>query len=258
MDLSEAARKQGALWGAAAHDWLQIQERTAPVLWRAVLDFAGVKPGARVLDAGCGAGGASVMAQEHGAIVTACDASEALLAIARERLPQADLRLAEIESLPYPDASFDVVLAINCLQFTGDPARAARELIRVAAPGARIAVVVWSVEHSQQAKIFEAFLSLFDKPPSGRGAFALSAPGEVEALFPGLSSAADEVDCPFVYPSLEIALRGQMSAGPSQRVVEIFGRAKVESTIRTALRPFITPSGEVKLNNRFRCVVFLR
>jgi SAM-dependent methyltransferase len=258
MELSEKARIQGALWGAEARDWLEIQERTAPLLWRAVLDFAQVGPDVRVLDAGCGAGGASVMARARGAAVSGCDASEGLLAIARERVPDAVLKLGELEHLPFADASFDVTLAINSLQFTHDPARAAQELVRVTAAGGRIAVVVWSVEHSEQRFIFDAFLTLFDKPPKGRGAFNLSGPGEVEALFPGFAAETHDVDCAFVYPSPEIALRGQMSAGPSQRVVEIFGRLRVEAAVRQALRPFVTPSGEVKLHNRFRCVVMVR
>ncbi len=191
------------------------------------------------------------MARERGAILSGFDSSEGLLAIARERLANADLKLGELESLPFPDASFDVVLAINSLQFTPDPTRAARELMRV---GARIAVVVWSAEHSEQRHIFEAFLKLFDRPPKSRGAFALSGPGEVEALFPGLATESYEIACPFVYPNLEIAIRGQMSAGPSQRVVEIFGREKVEAAIRTTLQPFVTPAGEVEMQNRFRCV----
>src|SRR5579862_6215300 len=123
MSLSEIARKQGRLWGAEARDWVEIQERTAPVLWRAVLDAAAVGPGTRLLDAGCGAGGASVMARARDAAISGCDASEGLLAIARERLPDADLKLGELERLPFPDASFDVVLAINSLQFTPDPSR---------------------------------------------------------------------------------------------------------------------------------------
>src|ERR1035438_8617774 len=97
MSLSEIARKQGRLWGAEARDWVEIQERTAPVLWHAVLEAARVGPGDRLLDAGCGAGGASVMAREWGATISACDASEALLAIAQERLPGADLKIGELE-----------------------------------------------------------------------------------------------------------------------------------------------------------------
>jgi predicted TPR repeat methyltransferase len=85
MELTEKARKQGSLWGAEARDWLEIQERKSPALWRPVLDLAQVGEGTRMLDAGCGAGGASVMARERGAIVSGCDISEAMLDIARER-----------------------------------------------------------------------------------------------------------------------------------------------------------------------------
>src|SRR5580700_1606463 len=207
MPLSDSARKQGLLWGAEARDWVEIQERTAPVLWCAVLEAVRVGPGDRLLDAGCGAGGASVIARERGATISGCDASEGLLRIARERLPGADLKLGELEHLPFPNAAFDVVLAINTIQFTHDPSRAARELVRVAAPGGRVAVVVWSIEHCQQRQIFDAILKLFDEPPKGRGVFNLSAPGEVESLFPGLALQAIEIDCPFIYPNLEIAIR---------------------------------------------------
>jgi len=255
MQLSEKTAKQGALWGIEAGDWRDIQERKSPALWRPVLDYAAVEAGTRVLDAGCGAGGAAVMARERGAIVSGCDISPAMLAIARERLPGADLRLAELENLPFEDAAFDAVIAINSLQFAPDPAKAAKELLRV---GGRVAVVVWSIEHCEQKEIFDAILSLFEKPPKGRGVFALSGEGEVEALFPGERVETHVIDCVFEYPDLEIALRGQMAAGPSQRVVEIFGREKVEAVVRKALEKFVQKSGEVKMQNRFRCVVVKR
>jgi SAM-dependent methyltransferase len=254
MQLTEKARKQGALWGTEARDWLEIQERKSPALWGPVLDLAGVREGTRMLDAGCGAGGASVMARARGAIVSVCDISESMLAMARERLPGADLRLAELEHLPFENAAFDAVVAVNSLQFAPDHAQAARELLRVS--GGRLAVVVWSIEHCEQKQIFDAMLSLFEKPPKGRGVFALSAPGELEELFP--SGEVHEIDCAFEYPDLEIALRGQMAAGPSQRVVELFGREKVESAVRVALARFVTESGVVRMQNRFRCAVVPR
>jgi len=258
MPLSEAAQKQGRLWGIEAQDWLDIQERKSPVLWNPVLDRAGVAEGTRVLDAGCGSGGASVLARQRGAIVTGCDASEAMLVLARRRLPESNFRLAELENLPFPDRSFDVVLAINSLQFTADPAAAAKELARVTKRGGRVAVVVWSLDHCEQKAIFDAILALFEKPPKGRGVFALSAPGDVERLFPGLQTNVSEIDCAFTYPDLEIALRGQMAAGPSQRVIEIFGRERVEAAVRSALQPFVKPSGEVIMENRFLCVMAVK
>ena len=57
MQLTEKARKQGSLWGIEARDWLEIQERKSPALWRPVLDLPRVGAGTRMLDAGCGAGG---------------------------------------------------------------------------------------------------------------------------------------------------------------------------------------------------------
>jgi SAM-dependent methyltransferase len=255
MQLTEKARKQGALWGAEARDWREIQERKSPALWRPVLDFARVGAGTRLLDAGCGTGGASVMAGERGATVSGCDISDAMLSIARERLPDADLRLGDLENLPFEDARFDAVIAINSLQFAPEPARGASQLLRVTAPGGAIAVVVWSIERCEQKQIFDAILSLFETPPKGRGVFALSGTGEVEALFAGSRVGAHEIDCVFEYPDLETAVRGQMAAGPSQRVAEIFGREKVEATVRAALSAFVADSGEVRMQNRFRCVV---
>lgn len=255
MQATRNAHKQGALWGAEARDWVEIQEPMALELWRAALDATGVGPGTRLLDAGCGAGGALIMARASGAAIAGCDVSENLLAIARDRLPDAALVLGELEALPFAAAQFDSVVAVNSIQFTSDAAQAARDLVRVAAPGGRIAVVVWSMEHCEQRDIFEAILRLFDHPPKGRGVFALSAPGEVEALFPALVTSTQEIDCIFSYASPGIALRGQMAAGPSQRVVEIFGRAPVEAAIRDALTPFISGSGAVRLQNRFRCVM---
>lgn len=256
--LSDKAQQIGKLWGLEAQDWLDIQERKSPALWNPVLDAAGVAKGTRLLDAGCGTGGAAVLARDRGAVISGCDASEAMLAIARRRLPDADLRLAELENLPFAEKSFDAVLAINSLQFAPDPPRAAAELIRVTAPGGRIAVVVWALDHCEQKAIFDAILALFEKPPRGRGVFALSAPGQVEELFCGLSATAREIDCAFEYPNLDIALRGQMAAGPSQRVVEIFGKEKVETAVRAALEPFVASSGQVRMLNRFRCVILTK
>jgi SAM-dependent methyltransferase len=258
MPLPDKVQKQGALWGARSRDWLEIQERKSPVLWNPVLDYAQVRQGSRFLDAGCGAGGASVLAAARGAHISGCDISEAMLAIARERLPGADLRLAELENLPFADASFDAIVAINSLQFAPDPAKAARELVRVTAPEGRLAVVVWSIDHCEQKEVFDAILSLFETPPRGRGVFAISAEGEVESLFNSERVETHLIDCPFVYPTLEIALKGQMAAGPSQRVVEMFGREKVEAAVLQSLKKFQKPSGEVIMQNRFRCVIVRR
>ena len=79
-----------------------------------------------------------MLAAERGAVPSGVDISPGLLGIARERLPHADLREGDMESLPFGDAAFDAVTGVNAFQFAGDPRRALREAARVARPGGRV------------------------------------------------------------------------------------------------------------------------
>ena len=106
---------------------------------RPALDAVGAGGGTRLLDAGCGSGLALALAARRGAVVTGLDALAGLLAIARERLPEADLREGDLEELPYADDSFDAVTAFNAVQYASDPTAALREIKRVAVPGAPVA-----------------------------------------------------------------------------------------------------------------------
>jgi ubiquinone/menaquinone biosynthesis C-methylase UbiE len=127
------AQVQGRLWGARAGDWADNEAMCTP-FHDALFDAASVGSGTRLLDLGCGAGTALVRAAARGATVAGVDASAGMIAYARERLPGADLREADIDSLPYPDGAFDVVTAFNSIGFAGDPVVALREAKRVTAP----------------------------------------------------------------------------------------------------------------------------
>lgn len=99
--------------------------------------------GARVLDVGCGTGTQLERYLRAGCAVSGVDISEAMLARARSRLGvAADLRRASAESLPYDDASFDVVLASLMLHELTPAARdaAVGEMVRVVARTGRILV----------------------------------------------------------------------------------------------------------------------
>ena len=97
------ARLQGALWGARAQDWAAYTEQVSLPLFGAALDAARVTAGTRVLDAGCGAGLLSVLASLPR---RCCGRGRmprlALISIARQRVPQADVREADLEALPFP------------------------------------------------------------------------------------------------------------------------------------------------------------
>src|SRR5436309_138580 len=116
-----SADKQGPLWGAAAHDWSELAEPDQRPFYEAAFDAIGVGTGTNLLDVGCGAGLALLLAEKRGATVAGLDAAEGLLAVARERVPAGDLRHGDIEMLPFADASFDAVTAFNSVQYAADP-----------------------------------------------------------------------------------------------------------------------------------------
>ena len=125
----------GRLWGARARDWAEVQEGQFGAGYDDVLARAGVGPGTRLLDAGCGAGMAAQRAAGLGATVAGIDAAALLLDIARECSPAGDFRVGDLEDLPFPDHAFDVVTGFNAFQFAGNPVRALTEARRVTKPG---------------------------------------------------------------------------------------------------------------------------
>jgi ubiquinone/menaquinone biosynthesis C-methylase UbiE len=110
-----------------------------------LVTFAGVADGMRALDVGCGSGLlTSALADRLGAAnVAAADPSETLLAACAARVPDADVRQAPAEELPWPDASFDAVLSQLVLNFVADADAAVAEMRRVAVPGAILASCTW-------------------------------------------------------------------------------------------------------------------
>ncbi len=91
--------------------------------------------GKRLLDAGCGTGHQLAWLAQRGLEVCGLDGSPEMLAQARALNPGADIRHADVENVPFPDAGFDLVLCIEVLRYLPDPARCIRELARVLGPG---------------------------------------------------------------------------------------------------------------------------
>lgn len=114
---------------------------------RRVQEAGGTRDGARILDAGCGLGGtlASLDARLSDVELVGLNIDARQLGLARERVrPRAGNRIAFVEGdacrMPFPDASFDVVLALECVFHFPSRERFLREARRVLRPGGRLAI----------------------------------------------------------------------------------------------------------------------
>jgi SAM-dependent methyltransferase len=216
-------RKQRESWTAFAPTAIF----TTPVAAHLVR-FAGIRPGEAVLDVGTGTGVAAVTAARAGARVSALDLTPELLVEAREngRLagqPEIAWQEGDAEALPYPDASFDVVISQFGHMFAPRPEVAVAEMRRVLKPAGRVAFVSWPPEHLV-GRMFALIGRNSPPPPPGVPAPPLW--GNLAVISERLSGAFGE---PFfergtmLVPALSLAHYRryiEASIGPMRKLVE--------------------------------------
>ena len=114
-------------------------------LARALIAAAGVQPGQRALDVGCGPGALTteLVALLGEGQVTAIDPSPSFVEACRARLPGVRVELGPAESLPFEDDAFDYALAQLVVNFMADAPAGVREMARVTRPGGTVAAAVW-------------------------------------------------------------------------------------------------------------------
>lgn len=146
MPASLARPVNNAIYDTLGDRWYDAQDDPVALLraesrsrnpWVLASILASVGPTARVLDVGCGAGLLANDLAKAGLEVDGLDASQDSLAVAAryDETQSVRYRLGDALSLPYPDASFDVVCAMDFLEHVEDPARVVNEASRVLRPG---------------------------------------------------------------------------------------------------------------------------
>jgi len=255
-----SAAMQGELWGVRARDYTEVQEPTFLPLYESVSERPELAKVGALLDVGCGPGlAAQTLAKKIGR-VAGVDATAPFIAIARKRVPQGDFQVAEMESLPHPDHTFDAVTGFNAFQYAARPVGALREARRVAMSGGVIVIAVWGLpEQCEAAGHLKALGALMPPPPPGApGPFALSDEAKLKAFATeaGLTPVAIvDVACPWIYRDLDTALKGMLSAGPAERAIRSSSMEKARDAITGAIAPFRTASGGYRLNNVFRYLI---
>lgn len=266
QDSRELRAHLHGMWAAVAGGWAQhadYADARGAELTEKLLDLTMPQPGERVLELACGPGGAGLAAARRVAPdgeVVLSDVATEMTAIAAARaaargVRNVSTRELDLEDIEQPDASYDVVLCREGLMFAIDPARAAREIRRVLAPGGRFALAVWGPRQRNPwlGVVFDAVSAQTGAPvppPGVPGPFSL---GDADRLA-GLLRDAELADV--VVSELPVPLRAESFeewwtrtsalAGPMARILASLPEAGVQALrtrAREAVRPYETRGG---------------
>jgi SAM-dependent methyltransferase len=258
-----SSRRWGPLWDERAADWAGIEDQQLPT-YQEALRRVELASGASVLEVGCGSGVFLRLAADRGTRVTGIDASEELVRLARTRVPEGDVRVADLESLPFDEGSFDAVFGFNVFFFAVDMVAALREARRVARAGAPVVIQVWGrSERCDLTAMKQAVgTALAEAAPDG-GADpppqpSLAAPGVLEALArdAGLEpQTAFDLSWAFIYDGEDDLAAAMLSAGPMREAAAVLTEEGLRDVIVQALEPYRTAEGGYRLTNEWHFLI---
>jgi ubiquinone/menaquinone biosynthesis C-methylase UbiE len=180
--------RQQTMW--ASGDFAVIGT-TLQIVGELLAEAADVRAVHRVLDVAAGNGNATLAAARRFASVTSTDYVPALLERGRQRaaaegLANVRFEVADAEALPYPDASFDVVLSTFGVMFAPDHEQSARELMRVCRPGGRIGLASWTPE-GFLGDLFRTVAAFVPPVPGVQSPLLWGTEPHIQKLFEGAS-----------------------------------------------------------------------
>jgi SAM-dependent methyltransferase len=204
VDIATIKQRQQATW--AAGDYAAVGTRLLPTA-ELLCDAVDLRAGELVLDVACGNGNAALAAARRFCKVVGVDFVPALLDRARQRADAEGLDVtfqeADAESLPFPDASFDVVLSTCGAMFAPDQEQTARELLRVCRPGGRIGMVNWTPD-SYVGELFRTIGRHMPPPPGLHPPVLWGSPDRLRELFgPDVTISAPRRSFRWRFPSAE-------------------------------------------------------
>ena len=182
-DLAAVKTRQQAAWSTGNY---AVVGTTLQIVGETLCEALDLRAGSRVLDVAAGNGNATLAAARRWCDVVSTDYVPSLLESAKTRAAAEghtiQFQQADAENLPFPDASFDVVMSTFGVMFTPNQEQAAAELARVCKPGGAIGLANWTPE-SFVGQVFKT-IGGYIPPPAGIKSPALwGTKGRLEQLF---------------------------------------------------------------------------
>ena len=238
---SDPATRLRKIW--ASGDYAKAAVSLLPISDQ-VIRISRVRAGERVLDIACGTGNTALAARARGAIVTGLDITPELLEIARTRAvtdgyDDIAWNEGDAEHLPYPDASFDVVVSTCGLMFAPGHRNVASELARVTVPGGRIAIQAWTPDGGIGKRF--AITDRYAPRPSGApDPFDWGSEEKVRALLDGAFTglAFEHSDLPSIAPSPEVLADTMLEIYPPLATLNRSLSPELRASLRTDLIHF--------------------
>jgi ubiquinone/menaquinone biosynthesis C-methylase UbiE len=235
-EADEFKSRERAVWSAGDFD------RIATVTWpvgQAVVDAAAVEPGMDVLDIGAGTGSVAIRAAEKGATVVAADLTPELFDAGRRRAEAAGVQIADwveadVEALPFEDASFDRVLSSFGAILAPRHKVAADELVRVLRPGGTLVMSAW-VEHGFGGRTTQTMGRHLPRPPEFADSPMLwGDEGHARRILGGVLLLAFELQTvDIVFPSIDAMVAEYEEAfGPLVLARKTLGEGKYDALVR--------------------------
>ena len=259
ITVTGSAERWGPLWGARPADWALSEDQQGPT-YEDVLARVGLDPGQLVLDIGCGAGAFLRLIADRGAQAFGLDASAALIDFARTRLGDADLRVGDMEALPYDDDTFNLVTGFNAFFFADNIVTALREAGRVAKPGGAVVIQVWGPhEHNDLEAMKEIVRPFFPpRPADATPEPDYAEPGVLEDLAASAGLVPEtrfDSTWPHVYPDAETLGRALVAPAGIAVLVGADREQEVKDAIVRGLAGFRDPDGSYRLQNTYRSLI---
>jgi SAM-dependent methyltransferase len=237
-----------------------LSEDQQTTTYQAALERLDLRAGDLVLDIGCGVGSFLRLVAGRGAGAFGLDASEALIKLARERLPEADLRVGEMEALPYENGTFDLVTGFNSFFFADDIVGAVREAGRVAKPGAPVVIQVWGPHERNDLEAMKEIARPFfpPRPPHAPPEPNYSEPGALEeiatqaGLVPGL---AFDATWSFEFADDETLTRALLAPAGLALLIGPEREPEFKRALIDGLAAYRTSDGGYRLSNQYHYLI---